>query len=108
MAGVRQMRVRFWKSCESRLFGNSGTKGMIVSPPKPLIEQSRWYKKKDGNADERKWPQMNANGAEQLAVAVRPSQVQEDASELQARRPKFHQQAEMLCRRKYSPTMISL
>ena len=51
--------------------------------------------KKDGNANERKWPRMNANGAGRSAGAVRGSQVQDNALKLQARCPEIEQQAQV-------------
>jgi len=43
--------------------------------------------KKDGNANERKWPRMNANSARRSVIAVCGSQVQSNALKLQTRRP---------------------
>jgi hypothetical protein len=50
---------------------------------------------KDGNANDHKWPQINANSAGRLGIAVRGSQVQHDALKLQARRPEIEQQAQV-------------
>jgi len=46
----------------------------------------------DDNADERKWPQMNANAAETRAIAVRRPLTRHHVPDLPAWIGKIHQQ----------------
>src|ERR1700722_18455622 len=81
--------MRFDIASSSGLFAFIGGPFRLfaLNLPFPTPHNCNGLGQESGNADERKWPRMNANSARRSVIAVCGSQVQSNALKLQTSRP---------------------